>query len=159
MVLMKRINFEKSRRQRCFLKKMVLKIRKIDKKSLFLIKYRPQACNFTKQETQAQVFSSEFWKKFKNNFLIEQLWTTASGSLNYIYRMQHYYTPWKECNIGSKWLNMILQTRFQLSVKYEFWILMECWFLGNIFMVMISKFTANKRNKSSQCFVSSSGLI
>ena len=123
MVLMKRTNFDRSRRQRCFLKKMVLKIRKIHRKSLFLIKYRPQACNFTKQETQAQVFSSEFWKKIKNNFLIEQLWTTASGSLNHIYRMQHYCTPEKNVTLGVNDLTWYYKHTFNylFNMNSEFW--------------------------------------
>ena len=40
---------------------------------------RPQACNFIKKETLAQVFSCEFCKIFKNTFFTEQLWTTDSA--------------------------------------------------------------------------------
>ena len=39
---------------------------------------RPQACNFIKKETLAQVFSSEFHEISKNTFFTEHLWTTAS---------------------------------------------------------------------------------
>ena len=34
------------------------------------------ACNFIKKETLAQVFSSKFWKIFKNTYFTELLWTT-----------------------------------------------------------------------------------
>ena len=39
----------------------------------------PQACNFIKKETQAQVFSCEFCKIFKNTFLYRTLLVAASG--------------------------------------------------------------------------------
>ena len=39
--------------------------------------YRPEACNFIKKETLAQVFSCEFCEIFKNNFFTEHLRTTA----------------------------------------------------------------------------------
>ena len=38
----------------------------------------PEACNFIKKETLAQVFSCEFCEISKNNFFTEHLWTTAS---------------------------------------------------------------------------------
>ena len=40
--------------------------------------HRPQACNFTIEETLAQVFSCEFCEMFKNNLFKEHLRTTAS---------------------------------------------------------------------------------
>ena len=49
--------------------------------SLFYIRsshQRPQACNFIKKETLAQVFSCEFCEIFYNTFFTEHLWTTAS---------------------------------------------------------------------------------
>ena len=39
---------------------------------------RPEACNFTKKETLAQVFSCEFCEISKNAFFTEHLWATAS---------------------------------------------------------------------------------
>ena len=45
----------------------------------FLIKLQAEACNFIKERTLAQVFSCEFRKNFKNTFLKEHLWATASG--------------------------------------------------------------------------------
>ena len=39
---------------------------------------RPQACNFIKKETLAQVFSCEFCEISKNSFLTEHLRATAS---------------------------------------------------------------------------------
>ena len=36
------------------------------------------ACNFTKKETLAQVFSYEFYEISKSTFSTEHLWTTAS---------------------------------------------------------------------------------
>ena len=40
---------------------------------------RPEACNFIKKETLAQVFSCEFCEISKNTFFTEHLRTTASG--------------------------------------------------------------------------------
>ena len=37
----------------------------------------PEACNFIKKETLAQVFSCEFYEISKNTFLAEHLWTTV----------------------------------------------------------------------------------
>ena len=39
---------------------------------------RPQACDYIKKETLAQVFSCEFCAIFKSTFFTEHLWTTAS---------------------------------------------------------------------------------
>ena len=41
-------------------------------------KKKPEACNFIKKETLAQVLSCEFCIIFKNIFFTEHLWTTAS---------------------------------------------------------------------------------
>ena len=38
----------------------------------------PEACNYIKKETLAQVFSCEFCEICKNIFFTEHLWTTAS---------------------------------------------------------------------------------
>ena len=59
------------------------KIRKIQRKipvpkSLFLIKLQASACNVTKKETLAQVFSFEFSEISKNTFLEEHLQEAAS---------------------------------------------------------------------------------
>ena len=45
---------------------------------------RPDACNFIKKETLAQVFLSEFWEMSKNTFFIEHLRTTASDNSVFI---------------------------------------------------------------------------
>ena len=45
---------------------------------------RPEACNFIKKETLAQVFSCEFWEISKSNFFTEHAWATPSGSLTMI---------------------------------------------------------------------------
>ena len=42
------------------------------------LNFRPEACNFIKKETLAQVFSCGFCKISKNTFLIKHLWATAS---------------------------------------------------------------------------------
>ena len=39
---------------------------------------RPEACNYIKKETLAQVFCCEFCEISKNTFFVEHLWTTAS---------------------------------------------------------------------------------
>ena len=55
-----------------FCKKMCsLKFRKTHRKT-------PQACNFIKKETLAQVFSCGFCEISKNAFFIKHLWATAS---------------------------------------------------------------------------------
>ena len=36
--------------------------------------YQPEACNFIKKGTLAQIFSREFWDIFKNTFFTEHLW-------------------------------------------------------------------------------------
>ena len=41
----------------------------------------PEACNFIKKETLAQVFSCEFWEIFKNIFFIEHLRETTSENI------------------------------------------------------------------------------
>ena len=46
-----------------------------------LIKLQAEVCNFIKKETAAQVFSCEFCEHFKNTFLTEHLWITASEVL------------------------------------------------------------------------------
>ena len=46
----------------------------------FLIK--PQACNFIKKETLAQVFSCEFCEISKKNFFTEHLRTNTSGRVS-----------------------------------------------------------------------------
>ena len=38
----------------------------------------PQACNFIKKETLAQVFYCEFCENSKNNFFTEHIWAIAS---------------------------------------------------------------------------------
>ena len=39
---------------------------------------RPEACNFIKKETLAQVVSCEFCEISKNTFVTQHLWKTAS---------------------------------------------------------------------------------
>ena len=56
--------------QRCSVGKGVLRI--------FAKFIGKQACNFIKKETQAQIFSCEFFEISKNTFFIEHLWATAS---------------------------------------------------------------------------------
>ena len=58
---------------------------------------RPDACNFIKKETLAQVFSCKFCEIFKNTFLTEHLQLTASEanalffySLECRYRKDHF---------------------------------------------------------------------
>ena len=57
-----------------FCKKMFLEISQnslenICTRASFLIKLQAEACNFTKKETLAQVFSCEFYKISRNTFL------------------------------------------------------------------------------------------
>ena len=40
---------------------------------------RPQACNFIKKESLAQVFFCEFYEISQNTFFAERLWVTASA--------------------------------------------------------------------------------
>ena len=50
-------------------------------RQMFLI-LRPQACNFIKKDTLAQVFSCEFCEIPKNTFFTEHLWTIASSAIH-----------------------------------------------------------------------------
>ena len=43
------------------------------------IQKKPETCNFIKEGTLAQVFSSEFCEISKNTYFTEHLWTTASA--------------------------------------------------------------------------------
>ena len=43
------------------------------------IQKKPEACNFVKKETLAQVFSCEFCEISKNTVFTEHLWATASA--------------------------------------------------------------------------------
>ena len=57
---------------------------KICKKEISTIKKKgtqkkPEACNFIKKDTLAQLFSWEFCEISKNTFFTEHLWTTASA--------------------------------------------------------------------------------
>ena len=45
---------------------------------ILAMKFLPQACNFNKKETLAQVLSCEFCEFFKNTYFEEHLRTTAS---------------------------------------------------------------------------------
>ena len=49
----------------------------------YLCQSRPQACNFIKKETVAQVFSYEFCEISKNTFFTEYLWEIASDSFSF----------------------------------------------------------------------------
>ena len=46
-----------------------------------LAKHRPEACNFIKKETMAQVFSCEFFEIYKNTFYYRTPLVAASGVL------------------------------------------------------------------------------
>ena len=47
----------------------------------------PEACNFIKKESLAQVFFCEFCKIFKNTSFTEHLRTTASGDIFFLSRV------------------------------------------------------------------------
>ena len=70
----------RSIRPEVFCKKGVLKnftkftAKHLGQSLFFFYICRPQACNFIKKETLAQVFSWEFCQTFKNTFVIEDLW-------------------------------------------------------------------------------------
>ena len=61
---------------RCSVKKVCLGILQKSWENNCL-RVRPQACNFIKKETMAQVFSCEFCKISKNTFFIEHFWRTV----------------------------------------------------------------------------------
>ena len=62
-----------------YVKKCSEKFRKIHRKTPVP---EPQACNFIKKETLAQVFSCEFCETSKSTFFTEHLWTTASAPIS-----------------------------------------------------------------------------
>ena len=45
------------------------------------VSFQSEACNFIKKESLAHVFSREFCEIYKNIFLSEHLWTTASDQM------------------------------------------------------------------------------
>ena len=49
--------------------------------SLCFIRLQAEVCNFIKKDGLAQVFSCEFSEIFKNTFLKEHIWATASEVL------------------------------------------------------------------------------
>ena len=65
---------------------------------------RVWACNFIQKEALAQVLSCKFCEIFKNTFLTEHLWTTASMTLKYeilIVRRSH-----QRCSIKKSFLKI-----------------------------------------------------
>ena len=67
----------------CSFKKVFVKISQNSQEDTcarvsFLIKSEASACNFVKNEAQAQVFFCKFYEIFKNTFFIEHLRVTAS---------------------------------------------------------------------------------
>ena len=62
---------------------------------LFKKAFRPQACNFIKKETLAQVFSSEFYEISKNT-----LFYRTSPMAAFAYLMNH---GWRKKNINHGW--------------------------------------------------------
>ena len=73
------LTFRKSH-QRFLQKKLFLRISQNSQKNTCV-----KVSFLIKKETLAQVFSCEFWKKFKNTFCTEHVWTTASGILIQFY--------------------------------------------------------------------------
>ena len=56
---------------------------------------QPQACNFIKSETLAQVFSCEFCEISQKTFFTEHLWVTASerkSEVKFLYIRGYYIT-------------------------------------------------------------------
>ena len=72
-------SMSRSSHQRSSLRKSVRRNFTKCAKIFFLIKLQVSVCNFNKNETLAQVFSSEFCETFKNTSFIEHLWETASA--------------------------------------------------------------------------------
>ena len=75
---MHRKRFSEAVARRCSVKKVFLEISQNSQENTcarvsFLIKLLPEACNFMKKETLAQVFSCEFCVISNNTFFIEHL--------------------------------------------------------------------------------------
>ena len=71
-----RINNFRSKQRRCSVRRCFLEISQNSlentcTRASFLIKLQAEACNFTKKETLAQVFSCEFYKISRNTFFTE----------------------------------------------------------------------------------------
>ena len=104
--------------------------------NLLLIEYifskkstKPEACNFIKKETLAQVFSCEFCEISKNTFFTEHLWTTASAgqkrkaSFSQEARKKHKGTPYyptQESKLLTQHLILSKCPDFVLSKRLEF---------------------------------------
>ena len=81
------VMISRSNHQRCSIKKGVLRnFVKFSGKHLCQSLFMPQACNFIKKESLAQVFSCEFFEIFKSTFFTEHLRATASGYLRISFR-------------------------------------------------------------------------
>ena len=100
-----------------FAKRCSQKFHKIHRKtpvpeSLFKQSCKPEASNFIKKKTLAQVFSCGFCEISKNTFFTEHLWTTASASPLVIYFLvcsisRH---PWKYISIDRRYFYCISTT-------------------------------------------------
>ena len=67
--------------QRCSVKKVFLEISQNSHEKHLHQSLLPEACNFIKKETRAQVFSSEFCEIFKNTYFYRTPLVAASEML------------------------------------------------------------------------------
>ena len=71
----------------------------------FLIKFKVEACNLIKNETLAQVFSSEFGEIYKNTFFLQ---ITSGRLLLNIYIYKYYGMNWESVRSKNERIQEIL---------------------------------------------------
>ena len=117
---------------------------------------RPQVCNFIKKETLAQMFSFEFWEIFKNTFLTEHLWMTASQTLKLLQECQYQFsTRFRIVNRVRHWLiNMATALNFTINKDHQLrWCLHESfWQKWNFISGVQSFVKTTPRWKKETCY-------
>ena len=103
---------DRSSHQRCSMKKGVLgNFAKFTGKqlcqSLFFNKVAGLACNFTKKETPAQLFSCEFCDISKNTFFTEHPWRTASVKGNSFQRSMYFFWHYFSDGYPKMWAKVV----------------------------------------------------
>ena len=116
-------------------------------KSLFKVFLKPQACNFIKKETLAQVFFCEFCEIFKNTFFTEHLRTIVSVS------NQKERQCYDQQKITGGNLKYISSKNFTRSLEKRLW--QNPVSAEQIIPANINLFKVNNRNTRKRCEICS----
>ena len=125
-----------SSHQMCSIKKSLLKsfakfTESTCAKVSFLIKLQANTCNFIKDETLRQMFSSEFSENFKNTFFTEHPWATNSV-FGYI-DLRHHHICSNVCFPCLHGLDCFLWMTSKLLCLYQG----LCWFPSFLFKSLL----------------------